>query len=106
MSELAINGVPVTTASDAELIEELARGRARIGRRGGRRIGRLLFSAEELAEGALKVFVDLVEGLFKLHARDGINLFDGVLCVLNGLCQIFALRFEESMPLGSFFVLF
>ena len=30
MSELAINGVPVTTASDAELIDELARARGRI----------------------------------------------------------------------------
>ena len=38
MSELAINGVPVTTASDAELIEELARGRARIAQEIAKRV--------------------------------------------------------------------
>ncbi len=38
MSELAINGVPVTTASDAELIEELARARSRIAQEIAKRV--------------------------------------------------------------------
>jgi MoxR-like ATPase len=38
MSELAINGVPLTTASDAELIDELARARARIAQEIAKRV--------------------------------------------------------------------
>ena len=57
-----------------------------------------------MLEGRLEVFVDLVERLFELLAREGVDLLDRRLRVLDRVEQIFALRFEERVTLGGFLV--
>ncbi len=55
---------------------------------------------------ALEVFIDLGERFFELLPRNLINLANRRSRIFNGGDQILPLGIEESVPLGSFAVLF
>ena len=59
-----------------------------------------LAAAEELREGDGEVFVDDLEGLVELRARDVVDLLDGGLGVLDGVEEVLALGLEEAVALG------
>jgi len=63
-------------------------------------------ATKELAEGELEGFVDLVERLLELLARDVVDLLDRLLRVLDRVEQVFALRLEKPVALGRLFLLF
>ena len=54
---------------------------------------------KSLREGDGEVFVDDLEGLVELHARDVVDLLDGGLGVLDGVEEVLALSFEEAVAL-------